>query len=432
MSSINPTSTISLPPELLERVGDFLDLPDHLSLRQTCIYLCNSTLRPFAKSAFQTIRTDLSHQSFLRLDRVSSHPVFAPYIEVLVIRKPTRDATLGFGFHWHRHRASQYTASQLHLSSHGARSWYRVLQRLPNCRTLRVPFRDRHEVHLLDMVQYIGYDGAALTASDAVNLFLSFASRARRGLKELRLELRSESIYRGMQDLPGLLALPVNCPRFVAAVSTLETVHLSGCFPTTSHADAVHGLVAGAGEGLRSLTVKGQEDDYAVHFVNRLLEDCVGASAMPFRLQSLSLHHLSMLNGHALEKFLSLSAPHLRHLTLSNIVLAPGHPQTDNNNDDDEDDTGTKTWPSILETIRDSMSSPNGHLESISLFDLEGVPGYIMLFLDLDDPDNTGERETVLTMRFWSEACVGVSYEGELMDRALARIAALARRYRFQ
>lgn len=74
-----------VPPELIERIAENLDLPSICNLRLTCKVISNRSYGPRFLSFFRQQKTDLTSKSLQRLCQITTHPLLRSAVESLTV-----------------------------------------------------------------------------------------------------------------------------------------------------------------------------------------------------------------------------------------------------------------------------------------------------------------------------------------------------------
>lgn len=75
----------SLPPELVHRIGEYLDLESIRNLRLVCKVVCNSLYGQRFRHFFAIQKTDLTSRSLTRLGQIADHPKLGSAVQTLIV-----------------------------------------------------------------------------------------------------------------------------------------------------------------------------------------------------------------------------------------------------------------------------------------------------------------------------------------------------------
>lgn len=87
-----------VPVEVAQHIAGFIDKPALCSLRLTCRDFSFITVDVFGCTCLETVTTDLSKTSLLRLARLAQHPGFRGFVKHLSYT--SSDGLFGEGFRW--------------------------------------------------------------------------------------------------------------------------------------------------------------------------------------------------------------------------------------------------------------------------------------------------------------------------------------------
>lgn len=297
-----PVVISSLATELVELIAAQLGPADVLALRLTCRDIEGKTFRFFCSQFFRFLRTDLSRSSLARIDALSKHPQFRPYVQglALVLGK----GVVGRDLAWKRHPWGPLAAPLQIEEIRNLRD--NLVQRLVNCRSFCITCR--YPEGRPDLTR--------MTLSDAVAIFFALIADSKLPVKYFHLNyasVRSRSLSMDMRRLPPLA---LRHPGFTSAWSHLEHFFLDQHLTLESF-PLLLDLILSAPD-LKTLSLNLSCQDLSAGFINELAL----SESLP-RLQQLGLSR-TLVQANDLQTILYRLADSLRALDLNHVNVMSG------------------------------------------------------------------------------------------------------------
>lgn len=296
MSSTLPTLAI----EVIETIASTLDQTSLGSVRLVCKDLNRKTLHYFGRTYFTRFKTDLSHNSLLKLESISRNEQLKNLVQSLSIKG---NEDLGRGFHWHRAKESNLSSHIDTRISLGVQMLRNALTEMVNCRSFRIQ-------SLGGMEEYYGSE--YLLPSDAIGIILSIVAEDGTPLKSFHIDFGS----RGSVDAKRLQMQLYQQPTFIAAWKNLEELHFEH-YLTSETLDWARDLVLHT-LSLKKLSLR-FNFDHSTLFVDSLLSS-------PARFQG--LHELKLgsiyISADMLSTLLLSCRDSLRRLSFWHVRIQSG------------------------------------------------------------------------------------------------------------
>ncbi|KAL4954460.1 hypothetical protein BDW69DRAFT_183507 [Aspergillus filifer] len=301
-----PIEMADLPPELMDSIASYLPSASIISLRSTSRYNYHTTTTQFAARFFTSICTDLSFDSFLRLNNISEDPRFALNVKAIRFTRK-RPNNVGHGVFWPRTGIYR----QIDPDCDAVALVAEIIRRLENCTSFdfhqpQGPIRTYREDLVIGDVAYI--------------MMETLVSLNRR-IDKFTISLQCMSSADSKWNLRALCRIP---ERFSFMFFAQEIRELTLDFEIRCEhlADNISEMLRWA-IGLKSLTLIAQRGRLATELFKRT----VGRAGM-FRLKELTLvgppnimFWTEPLPKGALSRFLTVHSQTLERLTLRHLQL---------------------------------------------------------------------------------------------------------------
>ncbi|RDW65750.1 uncharacterized protein DSM5745_09489 [Aspergillus mulundensis] len=331
-----------LPLELIGEIAIQLSIHDIRRLRCVSSYLNQATFDYFAKEQFKELKTDLSLQSIIELDRLTENPYLASCVKhLLITSKRVRyldhvqfGSGFGFrygeGFEWRRGKAGRLITNQK-----GIDYWEIILRQLVSCRsvTLQRPFQDNRArsqrgndsgalpwalAGTGDEREEYGDLWPDLTLTEIHVLPMAIMSRGGLKLETYTLDFGRLNRDPGHQlDMKSIDTAHLQDPVFQAAWSNIREFHVVSEFKEGSQCQYIVDLLFLA-PNLHSLTLDFDHSTWAYRFVYYL---GTVEQHLPFKLKSLKIKRGDFGGGTNLTKVICKHSDTLEHLALQEICL---------------------------------------------------------------------------------------------------------------
>lgn len=372
----------TLPVEVIETIACTLDRPSIFAVRLTCKKFHQKTLHYFRHTYFDTVQTDLSHNSLQKLQSISQSEEFKYCVQTLLIKK--WDHGLGQGLYWHRAEAWAPSNSVVDLASPGVQILREIVTTLVNCKSFRIHSFGGMEEE---------YKPWYLLPSDAANIILGLVAILGLPIKAFHLDFSSlESV-----DASRVQMKPFQHLDFASAWKNLEDLRLEYHL-TPDIFDWSRNLVLQTTR-LRKLSLK-FNFDHSISFLDSLLH-----SPTPFqRLQELKLGYLHITLD-ALSALLLHCRSTLCRLSLCHIYIQSG------------------TWVQVLTDLKTFQLLEEVAVDWLAENRNEEILRIQFPALDENaELSGSGSRNFELKYKKWKgkRTIIGVSFNGRLgMDNFL-------------
>lgn len=298
-----PSSTFcSLATELVELAADRLQADDILALRLTCRDIQEKTFHLFCCRFFSCLRTDLSHSSLVRINALSKHRQFRPYVQGLAF---VLGKGVGRDISWDRHPWGPLSSPVQTQAVRTLRD--NLVHSLVRCRSFSVICRYPEGRP--------GFDH--LTVSDAVAVFFAIIADCHLPVKSFHLLYSSDRPRPLSMDMRRLPPLLPRQPGFLAAWSHLQELSVQQ-YSTLESFPFLLDLILNA-PNLRVLRLTLSLHDLSAGFIYEL----ASSGSLP-QIQDLSLSRTSV-RADDLRALLRRLGSSLRALRLHDVSNVSDH-----------------------------------------------------------------------------------------------------------